>query len=197
MKKKALILSAPSGAGKTTLAHMLKDENPEFVFTISATTREIREGETDGVNYYFLSVEEFKIKIEAGEFFEWEEVYPGKFYGTLWSEIDRIGKNDQIPLLDIDIKGGLTFKEKMGDDAVLVFVSVPEPKMDILRERLFKRSQTTFEPIVDMKIRLQKASQEFDLMDKADYILVNQELESTYQDLKNLVEIEFPDDIIF
>ncbi|MBP6879467.1 MAG: guanylate kinase [Candidatus Pacebacteria bacterium] len=197
MKKKALILSAPSGAGKTTLAHMLKDENPEFVFTISATTREIREGETDGVNYYFLSVEEFKIKIEAGEFFEWEEVYPGKFYGTLWSEIDRINKNDQIPLLDIDIKGGLTFKEKMGDDAVLVFVSVPEPKMDILRERLFKRSQTTFEPIVDMKIRLQKASQEFDLMDKADYILVNQELESTYQDLKNLVEIEFPDDIIF
>jgi guanylate kinase len=197
LKKKALILSAPSGAGKTTLAHMLKDENPEFVFTISATTREIREGETDGVNYYFLSVEEFKIKIEAGEFFEWEEVYPGKFYGTLWSEIDRINKNDQIPLLDIDIKGGLTFKEKMGDDAVLVFVSVPEPKMDILRERLFKRSQTTFEPIVDMKIRLQKASQEFDLMDKADYILVNQELESTYQDLKNLVEIEFPDDIIF
>lgn len=197
MKKKALILSAPSGAGKTTLAHMLKDENPEFVFTISATTREIREGETDGVDCCFLSVEEFKIKIEAGEFFEWEEVYPGKFYGTLWSEIDRINKNDQIPLLDIDIKGGLTFKEKMGDDAVLVFVSVPEPKMDILRERLFKRSQTTFEPIVDMKIRLQKASQEFDLMDKADYILVNQELESTYQDLKNLVEIEFPDDIIF
>ena len=197
MKKKALILSAPSGAGKTTLAHMLKDENPEFVFAISATTREIREGETDGVDCCFLSVEEFKIKIEAGEFFEWEEVYPGKFYGTLWSEIDRIGKNDQIPLLDIDIKGGLTFKEKMGDDAVLVFVSVPEPKMDILRERLFKRSQTTFEPIVDMKIRLQKASQEFDLMDKADYILVNQELESTYQDLKNLVEIEFPDDIIF
>ena len=197
MKKKALILSAPSGAGKTTLAHMLKDENPEFVFTISATTREIREGETDGVNYYFLSVEEFKIKIEAGEFFEWEEVYPGKFYGTLWSEIDRINKNGQIPLLDVDIKGGLTFKEKMGDDAVLVFISVPEPKMDTLKERLFKRSQTTFEPIVDIKIRLQKANQEFSLMDKADYILVNQELELTYQDLKNLVEIEFPDDIIF
>ena len=179
------------------MAHMLKDENPEFVFTISATTREIREGETDGVNYYFLSVEEFKIKIEAGEFFEWEEVYPGKFYGTLWSEIDRINKNGQIPLLDVDIKGGLTFKEKMGDDAVLVFISVPEPKMDTLKERLFKRSQTTFEPIVDIKIRLQKANQEFSLMDKADYILVNQELELTYQDLKNLVEIEFPDDIIF
>ena len=197
MKKKALILSAPSGAGKTTLAHMLKDENPEFVFTISATTREIREGETDGVNYYFLSVEEFKIKIEAGEFFEWEEVYPGKFYGTLWSEIDRINKNDQIPLLDIDIKGGLTFKEKMGDDAVLVFVSVPEPRMKVLKERLILRSRKTLESIVHIEVRLEKANQEFDLMDKADYILVNQELESTYQDLKTLVEIEFPDDIIF
>lgn len=197
MKKKALILSAPSGAGKTTLANRLKDENAEFVFTISATTRDIREGETDGVNYYFLSVDEFKEKIKAGEFFEWEEVYPGKFYGTLWSEIDRINKNGQIPLLDIDIKGGLTFKEKMGDDAVLVFISVPEPKMDTLRERLFERSKKTFEPIIEMKIRLQKANQEFDLMDKADYILVNEELESTYQDLKNLVEIEFPDDIIF
>ncbi len=197
MKKKALILSAPSGAGKTTLANRLKDENAEFVFTISATTRDIREGETDGVNYYFLSVDEFKEKIKAGEFFEWEEVYPGKFYGTLWSEIDRINKNGQIPLLDIDIKGGLTFKEKMGDDAVLVFISVPEPKIDTLRERLFERSKKTFEPIIEMKIRLQKANQEFDLMDKADYILVNEELESTYQDLKNLVEIEFPDDIIF
>lgn len=197
MKNKALILSAPSGAGKTTLAHMLKDENPEFVFTISATTREIREGETDGVNYYFLSVEEFKIKIEAGEFFEWEEVYPGKFYGTLWSEIDRINKNGQIPLLDIDIKGGITFKEKIGDEAVLVFISVPEPRLETLKERLFERSKKTFEPIVEIKIRLDKANQEFDLMDKADYILVNQELESTYQDLKNLVEIEFPDDIIF
>lgn len=197
MKKKALILSAPSGAGKTTLANRLKDENAEFVFTISATTRDIREGETDGVNYYFLSVDEFKEKIKTGEFFEWEEVYPGKFYGTLRSEVDRIHKNGQIPLLDIDIKGGLTFKEKMGDNAVLVFISVPEPKLDTLRERLFERSKKTFEPIIEMKIRLQKANQEFDLMDKADYILVNEELESTYQDLKNIVEIEFPDDIIF
>jgi guanylate kinase len=167
------------------------------VFTISATTREKREGETDGVNYYFLSVDEFKEKIKAGEFFEWEEVYPGKFYGTLWSEIDRINKNGQIPLLDIDIKGGLTFKEKMGDDAVLVFVSVPEPRMKVLKERLILRSRKTLESIVHIEVRLEKANQEFDLMDKADYILVNQELESTYQDLKTLVEIEFPDDIIF
>ncbi len=197
MKKKALILSAPSGAGKTTLANRLKDENAEFVFTISATTREKREGETDGVNYYFLSVDEFKEKIKAGEFFEWEEVYPGKFYGTLRSEVDRIHKNGQIPLLDIDIKGGLTFKEKMGDDAVLVFVSVPEPKMRVLKERLILRSRKTLESLVDIDVRIKKASEEFGLMDKADYILVNEELESTYQHLKTLVEIEFPDDIIF
>ena len=185
MKKKALILSAPSGAGKTTLANRLKDENAEFVFTISATTREKREGETDGVNYYFLSVDEFKEKIKTGEFFEWEEVY------------GRIHKNGQIPLLDIDIKGGLTFKEKMGDDAVLVFVSVPEPKMKTLKERLILRSRKTLESLVDIDVRVKKASEEFGLMDKADYILVNEELESTYQHLKTLVEIEFPDDIIF
>lgn len=194
---KALIISAPSGAGKTSLANKLKEENPEFVFTISATTRDIREGETDGVNYHFISVEEFMAKIEADEFFEWEEVYPGKFYGTLWSEIDRINKNGQIPLLDIDIKGGLTFKEKMGDDAVLIFISVPEPQIETLKERLLKRGLITFEPIVEVKVRLQKAKEEILLGQKADYILINKEFENCFQDLKKIIEIENPEGYIF
>ena len=194
---KALIISAPSGAGKTSLANKLKEENPEFVFTVSATTRDIREGETNGINYHFISVEEFMAKIEADEFFEWEEVYPGKFYGTLWSEIDRINKNGQIPLLDIDIKGGLTFKEKMGDDAVLVFISVPEPQIETLKERLLKRGLITFEPIVDIKIRLEKAKEEILLSHNADYVIENGDFEVCFENLKKIIEIENPGEYIF
>src|SRR6188768_1725540 len=139
MPGKALIFSAPSGSGKTTIVKHLLDTNPDLGFSISASTRD-RRGRTEqnGKDYYFLSPEDFKNKIDSDEFIEWEEVYAGNFYGTLKSEIERIWKEGKNVIFDVDVKGGLNLKKYFGDKALAIFVKVPS--VEILRQRLVDRA---------------------------------------------------------
>ncbi|MDV3307283.1 MAG: guanylate kinase, partial [Cyclobacteriaceae bacterium] len=134
MAGKAIIFSAPSGSGKTTIVKHLLEKNPDLGFSISASTRDKRvRTEIDGKDYYFLTPEQFKEKIDNDEFVEWEEVYAGNFYGTLKSEIERIWKEGRNVVFDVDVKGGLNLKRYFGDRALAVFVSVPS--LEVLKRR--------------------------------------------------------------
>ena len=169
---KMVIFSAPSGAGKTTIVTHLLALNLNFGFSISATTRKPRGTEQNGKEYYFLSVEDFKNKIDQGEFLEWEEVYPGCFYGTLKSEVERIFKNGQNVLFDIDVVGGSTIKKYYGDKALAVFVQAPS--IEELKNRLLNRS--TDHPDV-IRERIAKAEHEMSFVGFFDIVIVNDKLE--------------------
>ena len=139
MKKgKLIIISAPSGTGKSTIiGELMKNENLKLEFSISATTRPLRGEEKDGVNYYFLSLEEFKKRIENDEFAEYEEVYAGRFYGTLKSEITRITSAGKNVILDLDVKGGVNVKKIYGKKAISIFIK--PPSIETLRQRVLSR----------------------------------------------------------
>jgi len=134
---KCVIVSAPSGSGKTTIVHHLIGLELGLEFSVSACSREQREAETEGVDYYFMDIDEFRKKIDANEFIEWEEVYPGHFYGTLRSEIDRIWRNGNTVIFDLDVVGGLNLKKIFGDQSLAVFIVTPS--ISDLEERLKKR----------------------------------------------------------
>lgn len=157
--EKVIILSAPSGAGKTTIIKTLVQEIPQLVFSVSATTREPREGEIDGKDYYFLSNEEFNKKKENNEFVEYEEVYAGLQYGTLKQEVTRIWGNGQIAVFDVDVKGGVNIKKTYGDKALLLFIE--PPSLGELEKRLRERG-TESEEVLQM--RLKKADEEIDFI---------------------------------
>lgn len=160
---KAIIFSAPSGSGKTSIVQYLLRNNPDLAFSISATTRQIREGkEKNGYDYYFLSKDEFEKKVNQNEFIEWEEVYQGNCYGTLKQEIDRIWSEGKNVIFDVDVKGGITLKNYFREKALSVFVSVSS--LDILRSRLAARGTESRESI---EKRLDKA--EFELSFKKDF----------------------------
>lgn len=181
---KLLIFSAPSGSGKTTIVqHLLRQSELNLAFSVSATTREKREGETDGVNYYYLSPDNFKEKIEAKEFLEWEEVYPLHFYGTLRSEVERLWEKGKHVIFDIDVAGGLRLKEHFPEQTLSVFVQ--PPSMDILRERLEGRSTESAEKI---EMRLAKAAQELETAPQFDYLLLNEDLEVALKEAYLVVE---------
>lgn len=168
---KALIFSAPSGSGKTTLVKYLLQNNADLGFSISASTRDKRgRTEQDGKDYYFLSPEEFKKKIDNDEFIEWEEVYEGNFYGTLKSEIERLWKEGKNVIFDVDVKGGLSLKKYFGDKALAVFVKVPS--LDVLKERLKDRGTESEE---SLSRRLFKAKFEMSFENKFDVVLVNED----------------------
>ncbi len=169
---KLVIFSAPSGAGKTTIVSHLLTLGLNFGFSISATTRKPRGTEQNGKEYYFLSVEEFKNKIDQGEFLEWEEVYPGCFYGTLKSEVERISKNGQNILFDIDVVGGSNIKKYYGDKALAVFVQAPS--IEELKNRLIIRSTDHLEVIQQ---RIAKAEHEMSFVNLFDIVIVNDKLE--------------------
>ena len=169
---KLVIFSAPSGAGKTTIVSHLLTLGLNFGFSISATTRKPRGTEQNGKEYYFLSVEEFKNKIDQGEFLEWEEVYPGCFYGTLKSEVERISKNGQNILFDIDVVGGSNIKKYYGDKALAVFVQAPS--IEELKNRLINRSTDQMEVIQQ---RIAKAEHEMSFVNLFDIVIVNDKLE--------------------
>jgi len=169
---KMVIFSAPSGAGKTTIVTHLLSLDLNFGFSISATTRKPRGVEQNGKDYYFLSVSEFKDKIDRDEFLEWEEVYPGCFYGTLKSEVDRIFKNGQNILFDIDVVGGSNIKKYYGDKALAVFVRAPS--IDVLKTRLINRSTDHPEIINE---RIAKAEHEMGYVGLFDIVIVNDKLE--------------------
>ena len=169
---KLVIFSAPSGAGKTTIVRHLLSQNLNFGFSVSATTRKPRGAELDGKDYYFLSVEEFKSKINNEEFLEWEEVYPDCYYGTLKSEVDQISQNGQNILFDIDVVGGSNIKKYYGDKALAVFVQPPSIKE--LEKRLLVRS--TDHPEV-IRERIAKAEHEMGYIGLFDVVIVNDQLE--------------------
>jgi len=180
---KAIIFSAPSGSGKTTIVRHLLNTNEKLGVSISACTRDRRgRNEVDGKDYYFLSPEEFRRRIENDEFVEWEEVYPGNFYGTLKEEVERIWAQNKAVVFDVDVKGGLTLKEYFGDQALAVFVRVPN--MEELRKRLTLRHTETEDSLSQ---RLFKAEFEMGFEEKFDVTLVNDDLDQTLEKAETLV----------
>ncbi len=184
MAGKALIFSAPSGSGKTTIVKHLLEGNPSLGFSISASTRD-RRGRTEshGKDYYFLTPEEFKHKIDADEFIEWEEVYAGNFYGTLKSEIDRIWAAGKDVIFDVDVKGGLNLKKYFGDKALAIFVKVPS--IEVLKARLNDRGTETEE---SLSRRLFKANFEMSFQDQFDVVLVNEHLDTSLAEAQRLYD---------
>jgi guanylate kinase len=182
MAGKALIFSAPSGSGKTTIVRHLLQNNSDLGFSISASTRDKR-GRTEqhGKDYYFLSPEEFKQKIDTNQFIEWEEVYEGNFYGTLKSEIERLWNEGKNVIFDVDVKGGLSLKKYFGDKALAVFVKVPS--IEVLKERLKDRGTESEE---SLSRRLFKAKFEMGFEDKFDVVLVNEDRERSLQEAQKL-----------
>lgn len=180
---KLVIFSAPSGAGKTTIVKHLLEKIPNLFFSISCTTRDKRENETHGKDYYFLSVEDFKNKIENKEFIEYEEVYNNRFYGTLHSEIDRLWKEGKHVIFDVDVKGGINLKKQFKDRALAIFVS--PPSLEELEKRLINRET---EDQNTLKMRVEKAEQEMQYSKEFDVILVNDDLEKTQAQAVKLVE---------
>ena len=177
---KAVIISAPSGAGKTTLVNKLLKAKLPLLFSISACSRAPREGEEDKKDYYFLSIEEFKEKIKAQDFIEWEEVYPGNFYGTLKKEIERIWKEKKHVVFDVDVIGGISLKEYFKENSISIFIK--PPSMEVLSKRLKKRNT---EDRKSIKNRLEKSFEEMKSIDKFDKIIVNDDLSISS---KNIIE---------
>lgn len=180
---KAIIFSAPSGAGKTTIVQHLLDKHPELGFSISACTRDKRgRTEVDGVDYYFLTPEEFKNRIDRDEFVEWEEVYEGNFYGTLKEEVQRIWDSGRAVIFDVDVKGGLKLKKYFGDDALAIFVKVPS--LEVLEERLKNRNS---ESSSSLSQRLYKAKFEMTFEKEFDVTLVNEDLPTSLKKAEDMV----------
>lgn len=184
MEGKLIIFSAPSGSGKTTIVHHLLTTNLQFGFSISACTRDRRgRSEQNGKDYYFLSPDEFKHKIDNDEFVEWEEVYTGAFYGTLKSEIQRLWNEGKHVLFDVDVQGGLKLKKYYGDRALAVFVKVPDEAT--LVERLQSRGT---EDTDSLSKRLFKVHFEMSFQDQFDVVLVNDKLEDSLAKAQKLVD---------
>jgi len=182
MPGKALIFSAPSGSGKTTIVKHLLANNPTLGFSISASTRDKRgRTETNGKDYYFLSPDEFKKKIDDNEFIEWEEVYAGNFYGTLKSEIERIWKEGKDVVFDVDVQGGIKLKKYFGERALSIFVKVPS--IDVLKRRLESRGTESAE---SLSRRIFKAEFEMKFSDQFDVVLVNEDLEKATVEAQRL-----------
>lgn len=180
--KNVLIVSAPSGGGKSTIVgHLLKTFNI-FDFSVSATTRAPRGAEVNGKEYFFLSEAEFKSRVEAGEFIEHEEVYPGLFYGTFKSEVERVWGNGKIVLFDIDVMGGINLKKLYGEKALSIFIA--PPSLEILRERLVKRGTDSPEAI---EKRVAKAQKEMQFAGNFDKILVNDDLQTALNEVEQII----------
>jgi guanylate kinase len=168
---KLIIVSAPSGSGKTTIVHYLLNQGLPLEFSISACTREPRENEKEGKDYYFISVNEFNKKIRNKEFIEWEEVYPGKFYGTLKSELKRIWNTGNSVVFDVDVAGGLNLKKQYSSSALAIFVM--PPTLAELESRLRNRGTDSNAQI---RTRLKKARKEMTFAKSFDFVLINDDL---------------------
>ncbi len=179
-----VIVTGPSGAGKSTIVRFLLKTFPQLEFAISATTRPPRPGEQHGREYYFLSIEEFERYIQEGAFAEYEQVYPGKYYGTLWPELTRITQLGKIPLLDIDVQGATRLKAHFGPRALTLFIH--PGSLAQLRQRLQTRGT---ENSTDMEIRISKALIELDWARHADVIIWNFDLEKACQQTERVVRL--------
>lgn len=176
---KLIIVSAPSGAGKTTLVrHMLGQPELNLAFSVSATSRPKRNGETDGKDYFFITPDEFIAKVNNNEFLEWEEVYPGRFYGTLKTEVDKMLAQGQNVVFDVDVVGGLNIKKIYGNKALAIFIKAPS--VEVLEQRLRARSTESEQTLSD---RLGKAMLELSFEPQFDAVVVNDNLDIAQLDM--------------
>lgn len=183
MANKVLIFSAPSGSGKSTIVNHILGLHPEVEFSVSATSRPPRGQEQNGVEYWFLDVDEFRQRIENEEFVEYEEVYAGRFYGTLKEEVERIWAKGHVIIFDVDVKGGVNLKKYFGDKALSIFIQAPS--VEELRRRLILRGTDSEEEI---EKRVGKAAEEMTYADKFDYILVNDVLETAFAESEKVID---------
>ena len=181
-KNKLLIITAPSGAGKTSITKHLMQHFPQLAFSVSAATRQRRGIEKDGVDYHFISTEDFKQKIQHNEFIEWEMVYEGKYYGTLKTELEKIWGQDKIPVLDIDIKGAIHVQQQFPETSLSLFIE--PPSVDELKKRLQSRGTETPESLA---ARVNKASYELSFKDHFNKIIVNDDLQKACAAAVNIV----------
>lgn len=179
---KLIIITAPSGAGKTSITRYLLNHFPQLAFSISATTRSPRGQEKNAVDYYFIRMDEFQTKIQQQEFVEWEMVYEGKYYGTLKSELQRIWQLQQVPMLDIDVKGAIHVQQQFPDTSLSIFIE--PPSVDELRRRLESRGTETVE---SLQARVNKASYEISFKQHFNHVIVNDNLERACAQATQLV----------
>jgi guanylate kinase len=180
---KIIIITAPSGAGKTSITkHLLKSFPGKLAFSISAATRQKRDYEKDGVDYHFMPVDDFKEKIKHNAFVEWEMVYEGKYYGTLKSEIHRIWKEGKTPLLDVDVKGAMHVQQQHPENSLSLFIE--PPSINELKKRLESRGTESAESIV---ARVSKAAYEISFKDQFDHLIVNDDLDRACREAEQLV----------
>jgi len=185
MKKeyqKMIIITAPSGAGKTSITRHLLNVFPQLVFSISAATRSARANEKNGRDYYFMSAEEFQQKIKNEEFVEWEMVYEGNYYGTLKSELKRIWQNDQVPVLDIDVQGAIHVQQEYPVNSFFLFIQ--PPTTEDLKKRLQHRGSETAE---SLEARMNKSSYELTFKNHFKNVIVNKDLDTACREAESLV----------
>ena len=179
---KLIVISAPSGAGKTSTVHHLLKNMPELSFSVSACSREKRDNETHGKDYYFLGVEGFQNKIKEDTFLEWEEVYENQYYGTLKSEIERIWSERKTVIFEVDVIGGLNIKKQYPKECLSLFIM--PPSVDVLRERLSGRGSETDEKI---EVRLAKAEEEIAKNQKFDKVILNDDFEIACEETQKVI----------
>jgi len=179
---KLILITAPSGSGKTSIVNHLLRKYPELAFSVSATTRKPRGNEKDGVDYYFISEEEFKEKIHHKEFLEWEMVYEGKYYGTLKSEIERIWSEKKIPVLDIDVQGAIHVQQQYPVNTISVFIQAPS--LEELRHRLQGRGSETAE---SLQARVSKSSFEMTFKNYFENVVINKDFETACLEAEKII----------
>ena len=182
-KNKLIIITAPSGAGKTSITHYLLNKYPLLSFSISAATRKPRAGEEDGVQYHFISEAEFKIKIEANAFVEWEMVYEGSYYGTLKTELEKSWEAGKTPVLDIDVKGAIHIQQQFGPNCLSIFIE--PPSVDELKKRLESRGSETAESLAT---RINKANYEMSFSHHFNKTIVNHHLDEACKETEAVIK---------
>lgn len=180
---KMVIITAPSGAGKTTITRHLMSVFPQLKFSISAATRKPRQNEKDGIDYYFITPEDFQKKILNDEFVEWEMVYEGKYYGTLKSELRRVWKNDEIPVLDVDVQGAIHVQKEYPVNSLFIFIQ--PPSIEELKKRLEARGSESPE---SLQARIGKASHELSFKNQFEHIIENRDLDKACKEAEVLVK---------
>jgi guanylate kinase len=178
---KLVVISAPSGSGKTTIARAIMQQYPSMLFSVSATTRAPRSGEVDGRDYFFLAREEFQKRVQQGDLVEWEEIY-GDYYGTLKSEVDRALNRGSVMLFDVDVKGALSIKRTYPDDSLLIFIK--PPSFDVLQHRLLNRKT---EDEATIKRRLDRVPMELEKGDQFDWQVVNDDLPTAIRKVDEII----------
>lgn len=181
-QNKIIVITAPSGSGKTSITRHLMSVFPQLAFSVSAATRPPRGNEKHGVDYYFISIDNFKEKIQRNEFVEWEMVYEGKYYGTLKNELDRIWKKNEVPILDIDVKGAIHVQQQYPQQTLSIFIQ--PPSVDELKKRLEGRGTETKESLA---ARVNKASYEISFKDHFNKVIINDDLTRACKEAEEVV----------